>query len=472
MKKTLNNIFDEANAGEIENLVKQNAAPEASADTLSSIKDKVYAKTNLKKERKTNKNVWLRFGAIAACFLLIVSAVIVVPMLRDDDIGIKPYIPNGDPWSPVIDSSIRDIVLSADEVGNVFDAVMDSNGTNQYTKIYTSLPEYLGITPLPNAEFLPIYSTNKNSPSKSELNDFIVEYLNSATEFFGVNEKNYEIEKDEMPNGDAFFEAEVSENKKGVRFTALNNSLYFYYYSIGERRLEINGEKVSILESDTDEQIKEKLANTITYICTSFGKHYTDIKICRDYSYQQLKTITVYLYSTEETIFPSNFSKEPMTSDYILLTFYTDWGSGTYCNWGGSKEEAFLSGVSLYQTSQKWNDYYKIDSKAKMLTLEEAEDLLEKGYVFGGHSCPLCMAAQPEVDFSDYTCVEVEYVSDGNGNMCIPFYAFYKCIGKNEHGIDTYAKTYVPAVQVSGYEEYFESQKDNHKNNWYVDEAE
>ena len=90
MKKTLNHIFDEANAGEIENLVKQNAAPEVSANTLSSIKDKVYAKTNLKKERKTNKNVWLRFGAIAACFLLIVSAIIVVPMLREDDPGIIP----------------------------------------------------------------------------------------------------------------------------------------------------------------------------------------------------------------------------------------------------------------------------------------------------------------------------------------------------------------------------------------------
>ena len=66
----------------------------------------------------------------------------------------------------------------------------------------------------------------------------------------------------------------------------------------------------------------------------------------------------------------------------------------------------------------------------------------------------------------------LEYVSDENGNMCIPFYAFYKYIGKNEYGIDTYAKTYVPAVQVSGYEKYFESQKDNHKSNWYVDEVE
>ena len=167
MKKTLNHIFDEANAGEIENLVKQNAAPEVPVDTLSSIKDKVYAKTNLKKERKPNKSVWLRFGAIAACFLLIVSAVIVVPMLREDNPGVEPYIPNGEPWIPTINSNVRDIVLSADDVGNVFDAVMDSNGTNQYTKIYTSLPEYLGITPKNSvAEFK--YSTIKSFNSLLE----------------------------------------------------------------------------------------------------------------------------------------------------------------------------------------------------------------------------------------------------------------------------------------------------------------
>ena len=87
MKKTLNNFFDEANSEEIEGLVKRNAAPEISADTLSSVKDKVYAKTNLKKENKPNQSVWLRFGAIAACFLLIVGAVIAVPMLWEDESG-------------------------------------------------------------------------------------------------------------------------------------------------------------------------------------------------------------------------------------------------------------------------------------------------------------------------------------------------------------------------------------------------
>ena len=38
--------------------------------------------------KSKSKGVWLRFGAIAACFLLIVSAVIVVPMLREDSPGV------------------------------------------------------------------------------------------------------------------------------------------------------------------------------------------------------------------------------------------------------------------------------------------------------------------------------------------------------------------------------------------------
>ena len=85
MKKTLNHIFDEANANEIDNLVKQNAVSEVSADTLSSIKDKVYTKTNLKKEIKTPKSVWLRFGAIAACFCLIVGVVFATGILNFSD---------------------------------------------------------------------------------------------------------------------------------------------------------------------------------------------------------------------------------------------------------------------------------------------------------------------------------------------------------------------------------------------------
>lgn len=146
MKKTLNQIFDEVNANEIDNLVKQNTAPEVSADTLSSIKDKVYAKTNLKKEKKTNKSVWLRFGAIAACFLLIVSAVIVVPMLREDDPGIIPN-PDNDSNIPIVNiqtpTSAPHYYGNESSSGMSLDANRDANpaGISVTAKLIEMLPD-------------------------------------------------------------------------------------------------------------------------------------------------------------------------------------------------------------------------------------------------------------------------------------------------------------------------------------------
>ncbi|MGM9680201.1 MAG: hypothetical protein ACI3XR_01705 [Eubacteriales bacterium] len=63
------------------------------------------------------------------------------------------------------------------------------------------------------------------------------------------------------------------------------------------------------------------------------------------------------------------------------------------------------------------------------------------------------MAAQPDVDFTEYTTVSPEYVYV-NG-LFVPFYAIYKDLGKNKSGMHVYAKTYVPAVEPEGLEEYF-----------------
>ena len=92
MKKTLSNIFDEANANELENLVSQNAVSDVSADTLSSIKNKVYAKTGITKA-KTKKPVafrWQSYVAVAACLCLVVgvmfgAGVFQFPGVQPDD---------------------------------------------------------------------------------------------------------------------------------------------------------------------------------------------------------------------------------------------------------------------------------------------------------------------------------------------------------------------------------------------------
>ncbi len=415
-----------------------------------------------KKTRNLRQRIWY----MAACFAIIITA-IVATLFNRDQAYIEPYLPQGDPWSPVIDSSVENSVLNVDEIADIFDLKYD--GTNQYIQVYVASPEYLYLLPLPEAEYLPIFSRKKETVTKSNVKEFIDKYSNSVAHFFNIEVSDYEIEKKDYSYGTAFYEAKLTneDESRRIYFIGGGNSLYFNYHQYPEQRLSIENKMVSVLESDTDEQIQEKLKDTIDYICNSFGKAYTEVKIERDYSYDQLDAITIYLYTPEETIFPENFLNVPKTSSYIRLILHTDWGKGTMCDWGGSKDEAFLTDVSLRETVVDLNEYYTVTSKSKKLSLEEAEKLLEKGYVFGGHSCPLCMAAQPEVDFSDYTCVDIEYVSGVSGEMIIPFYAFYKCINVSEDGIQTYAKTYVPAIEVSGLDEYFENQKSKHKTNSY-----
>ena len=102
MKKTLNNIFDEASANELEKLVSQNAASDVSADTLSSIKNKVYAKTGIT-QTKTKKSFafrWQSYVAVAACLLLIVGGIFGAPSIMKLFNGSKPS-EMGDFWLPV-----------------------------------------------------------------------------------------------------------------------------------------------------------------------------------------------------------------------------------------------------------------------------------------------------------------------------------------------------------------------------------
>lgn len=107
-----------------------------------------------------------------------------------------------------------------------------------------------------------------------------------------------------------------------------------------------------------------------------------------------------------------------------------------------------------------------------MISLSDAEALLYNGYVFGGHSCNLCMAAQDKISFKGYDYVGFEYVfgrtAGGELTDGVPFYTFYKQIGTAKNGNLIYAKTYVPAIEVSGYEEYFEAQTEKHNFGWYT----
>ena len=75
MKKNLNELFDRATPQEMEQFSDALNAPALSNEALASVKNKVYAKTKLNRERRSVKVQWLRVGALAACLCLLVTGI-------------------------------------------------------------------------------------------------------------------------------------------------------------------------------------------------------------------------------------------------------------------------------------------------------------------------------------------------------------------------------------------------------------
>ena len=90
MKKNLNEMFDGMTPEELDKLSVDLNAEELPDEVMSSIKGKVYDKTNIaktvkvKKEGGTPRAVWLRAGALAACFAVIIGAIALFPNFRKD----------------------------------------------------------------------------------------------------------------------------------------------------------------------------------------------------------------------------------------------------------------------------------------------------------------------------------------------------------------------------------------------------
>ncbi len=83
MKKTLNNIFDGATPHELDVFSDNLNAKELPSETLTAVKQKVYEKNKLSK--KSTTRAWARALSLAACFALILGAVMVAPLLKGDE---------------------------------------------------------------------------------------------------------------------------------------------------------------------------------------------------------------------------------------------------------------------------------------------------------------------------------------------------------------------------------------------------
>ncbi len=407
--------------------------------------------------RSKAKRIWMRIGAVAACLAVIVGAVLAVPVLR---VITLPEIPTWDNPS-----------YTAEEISKLFSMTyLDGVATNAYTKVYVPDDEFLYIGELSEDGYLPLYryTENQTEQSESDFRDFIDGILSPLADSLRVQVPHYQIEENHYDSGSSLSVSTESGvyNIHAYQKTA-GSTFRLYNISDGDLKIILDGETVQVDQRLSDEEIIESIQSIKTKLFDIFNVSFSDAKIIREYDdYSEYGAGRVYIYFFDEAAHPLNQVQAKPISDYICVNF------DNFQNYAGDIVSDGVLTVSEIEYFDRRNDImetYPVIAKAKRISLEDAEALLYNGYVFGGHSCPLCMATQDKVSFDGYDFVDMEYVfgydpQTKKMTTGIPFYAFYKKIGTSENGNSVYAKTYVAAIEVGGYAEFFEGQKDEHKN--------
>ena len=404
--------------------------------------------------KRTSVTVFLKWGAVAAVLCLICAFAL------DYIFPIKPDIP-----------VYKDALYSASEIADFFGGTYSEGGTSSYEKIYVPSLDYLDFhCAVPIPQYLPIYQLKPpiSNLNQEDFDQFASARIERISRELGIAIPSYTIEETPLPDDDKMLVMRLPDMEGyylSASQTASSNNLHLQSNSKSQPEICLGDVRIEVDQSQSDEQIIASLSEIKEKLFSVFGVEFSDIKILRVYDDDGEHGVTrLHIYFYNEADHPLNAVTNAPHSDYINLEFRNYKHS-----LGGIVSDTVLRDVWIYYRQYRINtsELYAETTQAPTISLQEAEALLYNGYVFGGHSCQKCMAMQDKVNFYNYDFVDIVYIQsakpyDGPKNI-IPFYAFHKKIGTAENGNEIYAKTYVPAIKVSGYEEYFKSQESQHK---------
>jgi len=419
-----------------------------------------------KKRRK-----WIKWVAAAACLTLMTGGVLTLPGWREEaplESTASDCSESSEISGPTEIPTWEEPRYTALEIADLF-AVQDNLGTNQYQRIYVPDSKDLSFVAPGGEDYLGVYRyAQKGIPlDKNELSAFLDSVLPPLTESLNITLPPYEIRESERYGGrDRVYEyLEFGEHSR-YRLKFVQSEAYI---SVGlsdywdKQGIVLDGEIIQADQRLTDEEILDSLQSVKNKLCRIFGVSFTKEKVVRRYSsYSKHGVADLLVYFYNETGHPLERYGE-ILSDYILIRF------DNIANYDGdivSDGVLTVASVGYRKYRTPLAESYELIANAGLISLKEAEELLFKGYAFGGHYCPLCMDAQEEVSFEGYEFVGMEYYfgeEDDGSALGIPFYTFYKEIGTSQNGNKVYAKTYVSAIPLLGYDEYLESQKAYHR---------
>lgn len=424
------------------------------------VEDFVRTDERLQKKKGRRLSPLMRAVALAACFVLILASVpVMVHLWRE---GPTPKPPKEVPVfeNPLYTATELAELLEGDDLKT------DAVATNAYTTEEVPSAEYLRIFPVPTEDYVTLYELrpHKLSLDRGEFSSFADRIFSNLSDALDTRFSAYSMERDESYDGSPYL---LIRQESGPYWVSLTHSetLNQVYISSRVHTIDLNGTPVQVDQRMSDEDIIESLAAIKEKLFDIFGVRFADATVSREYdSYSEygVDFLTVYFYNQEDD--PLNSYSYGPRSSYIALEF------DNCLNYNGDLvSETILADVSIRYVQKRKADGLQFEPmlKAKRISLADAEALLYNGYVIGGHVCPLCMAMQTPVEFSGYDFVgftyRTGYDKQNDRAVAIPFYTFYKRIGTGKNGNAIYAKTNVPAIEVTGFEEYVESQRKDHK---------
>ena len=384
-------------------------------------------------KKKTNKisSVWKMSAIFVYCLCLILFFAIMIHKVNENQLPKDRQLVASD-----ITSQSKGLLL-------------EGNQTKAYFTMVGGKVSDLLRSPIKNNTTVPalmVYQTVNQKNPDSYFNRMLNNIIDNGKNNLGISLNKERYDSFEEDDVHAYSVRLRSENFSVFVNTSDTIGTLVTRYTIsnplgGIKDLELFGDKIKISVDETDESIQNKLSDALALANKIFGTDGKFQRITRDMEYSGEGNFAIFVQAYE-------------ISDDINKVMYNQYmGSVRFLFMGGNESEISLVGISY--------DEYEIENafseNVKLISVSEAEDYLEKGYIFVGHVCRICMSGNLDVDFTDYDGLEIVYRRDMFGKYIIPFYAFYKQIDDY-----TYAVAYVPAVEIQGLQEYFEEQESWH----------
>lgn len=333
----------------------------------------------------------------------------------------------------------------------------DSNGsTISYERVFSPNEKYLYINPIPNDKYITIYKGYyEKQISQQEALSLVDEFFPKIAKLLNIDTPEYIVHSysSHINIEDKFANNDYYGISIGVTNALNRNTVNFSNF---KNPLTLGNETFYIQKNQSDTEIINSLSNLKIKLFDLFKVSFNDVKLVRHFD-NVYDDCIVYLYNAEKHPLNKLQGDGPHT-DYISIAF------NDYEN--ESNDLYYASNIWYWSFRTENGSYSKPIAQKNLLPLKKAEEYLSKGYVLAYRGCPACQDEQSPVDFTNYDYVSFEYKGGINiGDLTLPYYAFYKNIGTAENGNMIFAKTYVPAIEVEGYEEYFINKHNNHNTN-------